>query len=300
MSHRHYASTGIGRSLRQILHALRSDDDAVAKRVSVIAQRLRCDEARIANGLGREFKGLNVLIIGPGPFLVEPRFFGRRNSVTAIDLDVIPSGFAPGNYIRMLRQNGVGRLAKTLGRKVLGVDRRHRYAWQHELGTDRLPEPELIQGDILQGPPRRNAFDVVACWAVFQHLSNPGLAIQHMNAALRPGGVVYFHVHLYTSNTGHHDIRAFTGAAADLPPWGHLRPATEGQVTPSAWLNRWRLRDWRKLLNEEMPGFEEYRETYDNSALALLSPEIRSELSEFDDEELLTYEVFFLWQKPKA
>lgn len=298
MSREHYASTGFGRSVRQILHALRSDNKAISERVSIIAERLRRDEARITRGLGQPFRGLDVLIIGPGPYLVEPRFFGQSNKVTAIDLDVIPNGLAPGPYIQMLRQNGLGRLLKTMGRKALGVDRRHARAWRRELGVSRLPEPRLAQGDILKAPPAEEAYDVVACWAVFQHLSDPALAIRHMKAALRPGGVIYFHVHLYTSNTGHHDIRAFTGGAAELPPWGHLRASKQGQITPSAWLNKWRLRDWRGMLNENAPGYEEFRETYDEVARPLLKPEIRAELSEFDEEELLTFEAFFLWKKP--
>lgn len=87
--------------------------------------------------------------------------------MTAIDLDVIPHGFALGPYFWMLRQNGLGRLAKTVGRKVLGVDRRRARAWQRELGVDRLPESRVIQGDIQKGPPRENTYDVVACWSVF-------------------------------------------------------------------------------------------------------------------------------------
>lgn len=298
MSQRHYASTGIARAIHQIRHALRSDDAAIAERVSIVAERLRQDETRIARALGRACNGLDVLIIGPGPYLVEPRFFGRHNRVTAIDLDVIPHGYAPGPYLRMLRQNGIGRFLKTVGRKMLGVDRRHARAWQRELGVKQLPQPVIIQGDILKGPPQENGCDVVACRAVFQHLADPALAIHHMKAALRPGGVIYFHVHLYTSNTGHHDIRAFTGGADDLPPWAHLRPSTQGQVTPSAWLNRWRLRDWRAMLDQHAPGYEEYRETYNDAARPLLSPEIRAELAGFDEEELLTFEVYFLWKKP--
>lgn len=300
MTHQHYASTGIARSIRQIVHALRSNGHAIIERVAIRAERLRRDEARISRALGRELKGLDVLIIGPGPYLVEPRFFGQRNDVTAIDLDVIPRGFAPGQYFRMLRQNGFGRFAKTVGRKALGVDRRHARAWQRELHTRTLSEPDVIQGDILKGPPQESAYDVVACWAVFQHLSDPALAIEHMKGALRPGGVIYFGIHLYTSNTGHHDIRAFTGGAGNLPPWAHLRASTKGDVTSSAWLNKWRLRDWRAMLDEHAPGYEEYRETYDEAARSLLSPEIRVELAKFDDEELLTFDVFFLWQKPEA
>ena len=290
----------MGRSIRQVIHALRGDDSTLARYVAVRAQRLQRDEARIARALGRELNGLDVLIIGPGPYLFEPKFFGRNNDVTAIDLDVIPHGFAPGPYLRMLRQNGIGRFVKTVGRKILGVDRRHARAWQRELGSDPVSEFRVIQGDILKRPPRENAFDVVACWAVFQHLPDPALAIRHMKSALRPGGVIYFGIHLYTSNTGHHDIRAFTGGAANLPPWAHLRASTKGEVTPSAWINQWRLRDWRTMLDEHAPGYQEYRETYGEAARPLLSPEVRAELAEFDDEELLTNEVFYLWQKSRT
>jgi SAM-dependent methyltransferase len=295
----HYASTTITNSIRQVIYALRSDDDALAEETAVLAERRRRDEARIARALGRELKGLDVLIIGPGPYLIEPRFFGRHNDVTAVDLDVIPRGFAPGPYFQMLRQNGLGRFVKTVGRKVLGVDRRHARAWQRELGGQRHSEPRLIQGDILKGPPRENAYDVVACWSVFQHIAEPALAIRHMKAALRPGGVIYIAIHLYTSNTGHHDMRAFTGGADKLPPWPHLRESTKGQVTPSAWINKWRLRDWRAMLDEHAPGFEEYRQIYDEPAeRRLLTPGIRAELAEFDEEELLTTDVYFLWRKP--
>lgn len=52
------------------------------------------------------------------------------------------------------------------------------------------------------------------------------------------------------------------------------------------------------MLDEHAPGYEEYRETYDEAATRrLLSPEIRAELGEFDDQDLLTVDVFFLWRK---
>jgi SAM-dependent methyltransferase len=295
----HYASTTVANSIRQVINALRSDDDALAEKTAVLAERRRRDEARIARALGREVKGLDVLIIGPGPYLIDPRFFGRHNAVTAIDLDVIPRGFSPAAYFQMLRQNGLGRLVKTVGRKLLGVDRRYARAWRRELGVERHSEPRLIQGDILNGPPGESAYDVVASWSVFQHIADPALAIHHVKAALRPGGVMYIAVHLYTSNTGHHDMRAFTGDEDKLTPWAHLRKSTQGQVTPSAWINKWRLRDWRAMFAEHAPGYEEYRQIYDEPAeRRMLTPEIRAELVEFDDEELLTTDVYFLWKKP--
>lgn len=102
--------------------------EPIFMRIACLKSMLAClrrDETRIDHALGRELNGLDVLIIGPGPYLIEPRFFGQRNHVTAINLDVIPRGLVPREYFRMLRQNGFGWFAKTVGRKCLGVDRRH-------------------------------------------------------------------------------------------------------------------------------------------------------------------------------
>lgn len=35
--------------------------------------------------------------------------FGQRNDVTAIDLDVVPTGFNPIPYVKLFRQNGAER-----------------------------------------------------------------------------------------------------------------------------------------------------------------------------------------------
>jgi hypothetical protein len=50
-------------------------------------------------------------------------YFGINNQVPAIDLDVIPCGCDLGSYLRMFQENGFGPLAKTVGRKLLLVDR---------------------------------------------------------------------------------------------------------------------------------------------------------------------------------
>ena len=56
--------------------------------------------------------------------------------------------------------------------------------------------------------------------------------------SLQPGGVLYIGIHLYTSNSGHHDLRAFTGFP--LPFWAHLRASTSHLIQPSSYLNEWR------------------------------------------------------------
>lgn len=76
------------------------------------------------------------------------RYFRIDNQVTAIALDVIPCGFDLGSYLRIFQENGFGRLAKTVGRKLLLVDRGKQLAWEKALGIINLPTPTFIQGDI--------------------------------------------------------------------------------------------------------------------------------------------------------
>lgn len=91
--------------------------------VAVALERIHRDEQRIARCLGKPVRQLDILEIGGGQQMERARYFGIHNQVTAIDLDVIPCGFDLGSYLRMFQENGFGRLAKTVGRKLLLVNR---------------------------------------------------------------------------------------------------------------------------------------------------------------------------------
>ena len=295
-----YATTGFSRVLRQGLHAIQSRA-AIADEVAILHARLKRDEARISARLGRPVRDLDILEIGPGQHCERSRYFGEHNRVMAVDMDRIPRSGKFADYLGMLRKNGVGRLMKTAGRKVLFVDRRRRHAWINALGTSHLPDPMLINGDVCRDPLPASSFDAVLTWSVFEHLSSPERAIENIVQALRPGGVFYVGIHLYTSNTGHHDIRAFTGGAWDLPPWGHLRPTTKHLIQPSAYLNECRLPQWRATFDAKAPGCQEFLQDYDaETSRKRLTPDLRKELSQYSDDELLSVEAFYLWKKPLA
>jgi SAM-dependent methyltransferase len=295
---RSYAITELSQVMRQAKRAIASHRDTDHE-VSVLLSRLRRDEARIAFRLGRPVLGVDLLEVGPGQYCERSRYFARHNQVTAIDLDTIPRSGRLGDYVRMLRINGMGRVLKTTGRKVLLVDRARRRAWERALDETNLPEPKLIFGDVCNQPLPSEAFDVVVTWSVFEHLADPGSAIDNIVQSLRPGGVFYVGIHLYTSNSGHHDIRAFTGDEASLPLWGHLRPTVEHLIHPSAYLNKLLLADWRRVFAERAPGCQEFLEDYGADRLrSVMTPALREELGEYDDSELLTVDAFYLWQKP--
>lgn len=212
-----------------------------------------------------------------------------------------------GGFLRVARKNGAGRLLKTLARKGLGLDRAVHDAWARAVGARALPLPRRLHGDVCaeEGatdalPLRPGSFDVIASWSVFEHLPDPERAVQRLVRLLRPGGVLYLGVHLYTSNNGHHDIRAFNGRSRELPAWGHLRPETKHLIQPSSVLNEWRLARWRQLAEEQLPGAKELQERYGEDELRerLEEEGLRAPLADYTDEELFTVELFFLWRAP--
>lgn len=279
---------------------------AIEAEVDALLGRLRRDVARIEGALGRPLEALDVLELGPGQQCVRSGVLGLRNRVTAVDLDEIPFGLDLGGFLRVARKNGPGRLLKTLARKALGLDRTVRDAWARAVGARALPLPRLLHGDVCaeEGaaalPLAPASFDVIVSWSVFEHLPDPARAVERLVRLLRPGGVLYLGVHLFTSNNGHHDLRAFNGRGHELPAWGHLRPGTKALIRPSSVLNEWRLERWREWAREQLPGAVELQERYGEEKLrARLEAEgLRPALAGYSDEELFTVELFFLWRKP--
>jgi SAM-dependent methyltransferase len=251
--------------------------------------------------LGRPLEDLKILEIGPGQQMEKARYFGARNDVTVIDLDVIPRGFDLAGYMHMLKKNGWGRLLKTIGRKSLLVDRANRLAWERSLCVRNLPNPRVLHGDISRDVPGDAEFDLIVSWSVFEHIPDPRNAVVNVVRALRPGGVFYLSIHLYTSNTGHHDIRASTGMRHRLPAWGHLRETTRHQLRPCAYLNEWRLSQWRNLFVELTPDFAEFLDPpHDLDRLRQqMTAEISKELEDYGDEELYTLLANYSWKKPE-
>jgi SAM-dependent methyltransferase len=276
--------------------------------VDALLGRLRRDLGRIEGALGRPLEGLDILELGPGQQCVRSGVLGIKNRVTAVDLDEIPFGFDLGGFLRVARKNGAGRLLKTLARKGLGLDRAVRGTWAKAVGARALPLPRLLHGDVCAEdgaaalPLEPYSFDVIVSWSVFEHLPDPHRAVERLVRLLRPGGVLYLGVHLFTSNNGHHDLRAFNGRSHALPAWGHLRPETKALIHPSSVLNEWRLERWREWARVELPGAQELQERYGEERLkARLEAEgLREQLAAYSDEELFTVELFFLWRKPTA
>lgn len=248
--------------------------------------------------LGRPVEHLRILEIGPGQGLQRALYFGMKNEVIGVDLDVIQRKISLRDYLIMARKNGMGRVLKTIGFRLITQPPIEK-AWKKILATQQLPYPRVLYADICQAAPEAEGFDLVTSWSVFEHLPDPALALKNVLRSLCSGGVFFISIHLFTSKNGHHDIRGFEGGSGKLPIWGHLRPETADQFHPSAYLNRWRLEDWRKLFSREAPGFEEVLERgedYDELREKLTGP-LREELKNYSDPELLSINAVYLWKK---
>ena len=293
-----YATFGLGRSVRQLKHALDNRRRIDASMVTLLTL-VQESEQRMQRQLGKKVEQLRMLEIGPGQGLERARYFGRKNKVIGMDLDVIPVGFDLHSYLRMFRENGAGRVAKSIGRRLL-IGKANETAWANLLGVEKFNDPAIMHGNICEETPKIGQFDVVMSWSVFEHLPNPAQAVENVMKLLKPGGIFYLSLHLYTSNNGHHDIRAFTGDEDNLPLWPHLRTATEQAIVPSAYLNKWRLAQWRELFANVTPGHTEFLEAFESYERfqPRMTSTLRQELAHYSEEELYTINAVYTWRKP--
>jgi SAM-dependent methyltransferase len=262
---------------------------------------VKSSQSEMERALGGRLQDKDILIIGPGQQLVEMSFFARHNRVMGIDLDVIPQHPSVREYLKMFRNNGSIRTLKTMGRKAMGYDRALRREVERQ-GLTVDDDPTIVAMDAAAMTFPDGSFDCVFSHSCFEHLSEPGDVIRHAARVLRPGGLAHVDAHLYTSDSGCHDVRIFSGRRESIPAWSHLRPQYRHFVQPNSYLNEIRLSQWRDLFSQHWPGvtFRLHPE-HDPAIQRALAP-LRSdgELKEYEDEELLSVYLVAEWVKPAS
>lgn len=250
---------------------------------------------------GIELKGLDILDIGAGQLLIQMQYFARHNTVTGIDTNIIAQGFDPFAYAKMLSVNGPVRVAKTIMRKLMGIDGEVIRDLKTELGVDSLPKLPVHLMDACNLTFAESSFDFVHCHAVLHHVMEPATALKGIVRVLRPRGALYIQVHLYSSENGSLDPRVFSAACSDVPAWAHLRPRYMHIVNSSAVLNKLRLSEWLDLFEGYFPGAKiicgkSKRAGAEEDAGRLAAS---GEIGDYSVEDLLTHDITVLWQKPE-
>jgi SAM-dependent methyltransferase len=220
--------------------------------------------------------------------------------MSAIDTDIILRRNDPLEIYRALQHNGALRVLKTLARKALGVDARFGAELRKQCGVERFREPRLscMSATKMTFPDR--SFDFVYSHSVFEHIDDPRAALEEVRRVLRPGGVAYVSVHLYTCHSGSHDPKILAEGTPIPPLWPHLRPALASSIRPNTYLNRWRMAEWQKVFDSIMPGTTILNERQDDEiGDGLKALREAGELREYGDDELMTVNLIGIWQKPQ-
>lgn len=241
----------------------------------------------------------DLLEIGPGQTRMFLMITGLTNRAIGVDMEPRPDRLGVADIWRIWRENGTLRAIKTLGREILGIERKTRAELARQLGVrTALLRTHIVPGDAQHLPFKDASFDAVVSTSVFEHLPDPAQAAAEVARVLRPGGVAHMITHLYTSHTGAHDTRLFVDPHA-LPPWSHLRAKTRDLVQANSYLNEWRLADYRRVFEDHWPdhsdwlGIEDYPAQSDLDRLRAAG-----ELQGYSDEELRASVLITRWRKP--
>jgi SAM-dependent methyltransferase len=278
----------------------RSHTCDVPKNVRSLLEQAREAEAKIASLLGTSVTGRKVLEIGPGQQLVQLAYFARQNEAVGIDLDLVLQHLDLPGCIRMARRNGWIRTCKTVARKCALIDRKVRTEVVHQLGLREMPRLQVLQMDATNLLFPDDHFDIVTSRAAFEHFSDPAAVISEIRRVLKPGGVMFVNLHLFSSDSGCHDTRILAGKRGELPFWAHLRPQHHDAIHPNSYLNCYTLADWRQLFQSQMPGSEVVAlcDAGDAERRELSKLRSEGELASYSDEELLTVTLEVRWRKP--
>ena len=257
-------------------------------------------ERSVMSRTGMILENRDVLEIGPGQSPRQLAYFALRNRTIGVDTDVVPQGLAIADYYKLLRRNGFKRLLKTLGRKAFRLDSKFAREMAKQLGVARLGKTQVVEMDATNLQFQDESFDFVFSYSVFEHLPDPAAVLLEVRRVLRPGGVCFTHLHLFTCDNGCHDLRIVSpDNRGGMPYWPHLRPQHQGAVAAFAYINQLTLEQWRSIFTESLPGVQ-FDAEYDGEPLPSALKELRqgSELLTFSDEELLTHNLVAIWKKP--
>ncbi len=287
------ASSSLWASFGQWRNLTRLHRQGLDTRVAAVVAELRGIEEEVLDHTGTRIENCRILDIGPGQRLMQ-------HDVVGVDRDAIVQGLDLAGYWRMGRSNGLGRVVKTIGRKVLGIDRSYRRELERQLGL-REPIPHLVvhQRNGWDTGLQAESFDFVYSLRTFMHIHEPEASIEEAARVLAPEGVAFIDLMPYTGPTGSLDIGVLGGGGTELPPWAHLRPQHRHLVQGSAHLNRLSLSEWRRLIAKVMPDSTLRVVQPDAETLRPVAEKLhkQGELLEFSVDDLVTSGLRITWRR---
>jgi ubiquinone/menaquinone biosynthesis C-methylase UbiE len=271
-------------------------EDETAREKLAQVQALR---QHVQDLFGVEWHQCKLLDVGCGQLLGNAHILGVDNEVVGIDM-ALPFKFPYiGDFAKSMRQCGSQRAIQTAVRQMLGVDRRFRNALMRHLAINAMPEIKTYLMDAQDLQFDECSFDGLYSFSVFQYVHEVDLAARQFYRVLKPGGVAYVQLHLYTSLGGSDHPLLWT-EHSQYPSWGHLRKSTPYYRKHGLPVNGCRLAQYKATFERI---FEDVRyviyEAEQQHARSLLTPTLRAELSKYSEDELLTSTLTIIARKVK-
>jgi SAM-dependent methyltransferase len=192
-------------------------------------------------------------------------------------------------------------ILKSEGHQVYGIDfvnrpqlsrkdvayriARRLYTWRLGLSNNAACGQTLLCGDVSKLPLPDGYFDLAISAAAFEHFLDVPAVVAELHRVVRPGGVVWVSIHLFTSPTGGHNLSFTEFPLRTLPKgvdaWDHLR---KRRLPFSVPLNEWRRDQYLEafaLHFEIVSHYCNFREGEE-----LLTSAIEAELSAYSRDEL--------------
>jgi SAM-dependent methyltransferase len=246
------------------------------------------------------FANIRALDVGSGMLQWQTIMLHSRGAkVTGVDMEYTRADRRIDKYWHILRSNGLERMLKTA---YWDYVYRPRYlsALQKcspfKLNTENL---DLRQHLAERIPFEDESFDLVVSHEVFEHIEDIHAASTEIKRVLKPNGLAYIVVHLFPSiSGGHHMAWKFpdTEPSETVPPWDHLRQKLYPEH-PS-WLNELRESNYRQVFESLFEILLWEASAYEGKNL--LTAEIKAELKDYSEEELLKKGLVIVVRKPRA
>jgi SAM-dependent methyltransferase len=191
-------------------------------------------------------------------------------------------------------------LLQAEGHQVYGIDLANRPGFGWEMHGYRLarwlysrhihPDParrpkRLVCGDVSYIPFIDNYFDLVTSVAAFEHFLDVPAVVAEMYRVMRPGGIAYIWIHLFTSPSGGHNLKLMEVPMRRVPvgvdAWDHLRKRRLPFTVP---LNEWRIQRYLDEFSRHFEILKHFCAMHEGENF--LTPEIQAELADFSTDEL--------------
>ncbi len=206
-------------------------------------------------------------------------------------------------------------LLKAAGHRVCGIDLLNRpqldltslayriarriFIWKISVPARALKPRSLVCGTVTDLPFRNESFDLVTSIAAFEHFLDVPAVVAEVHRVLRPGGLAWIGIHLFTSLSGGHSFNLSEVPLRTIPSgieaWDHLRSRRMKFRVP---LNGWRREQYVELFASRFKIRNQYCVLREGEEF--LTPAIEAELKDYSRDELTCRSCIILAEKTGA